>query len=91
VLCKWGLVASIEIEVGVVKRRVPLLAWGRVAGRPEMTLEAQSLACGTEMCVTRHVPSYITRLLKVLPSYVLGTILSNTFAKGTYHPTSHSH
>ena len=31
--------ASIEIEVGV-KRRVPLLSWGRVAGRPEMTLEA---------------------------------------------------
>ena len=52
---RWGVVASIEIEVGVVKRRVPLLAWGRVAGRPEMTLEAQSLACGTEMCVTRVV------------------------------------
>ena len=27
---RWGLVASIEIEVGVVKRRVPLLPWGRV-------------------------------------------------------------
>ena len=40
---RWGLVASIEIEVGV-KRRVPLLPWGRVVGRPEMTLEAQSLA-----------------------------------------------
>ena len=40
---RWGLVASIEIEVGV-KRRVPLLPWSRVAGRPEMTLEAQSLA-----------------------------------------------
>jgi len=40
---RWGLVAGIEIEVGV-KRRVPLLPWGRVAGRPEMTLEAQSLA-----------------------------------------------
>jgi hypothetical protein len=47
------LVASIEIEVGVVKRRVPLLPWGRVAVGPEMTLEAQSLACGTEMCVRR--------------------------------------
>ena len=47
----WGLVASIEIEVGVVKRRVPLLPWGRVAGKPEMTLEVQSPACGTEMCV----------------------------------------
>ena len=46
---RWGLVASIEIEVGV-KKRVPLLPWGRVAGRPEMTLEAQSLACGKEMC-----------------------------------------
>ena len=52
---RWGLVASIEIEVGVVKRRVPLLPWGRVAGRPVMTLEAQSLACGTEMCVRRVV------------------------------------
>ena len=51
---RWGLVASIEIEVGV-KRRVPLLPWDRVAGRPEMTLEAQSLACGTEMCVRRVV------------------------------------
>jgi len=49
---RWGLVASIEIEFGV-KRRVPLLPWGRVAGRPEMTLEAQSLASGTEMCVRR--------------------------------------
>ena len=38
--------ASIEFQVGV-KRRVPLLLWGRVARRPEMTLEAQSLACGT--------------------------------------------
>jgi len=38
---RWGLVASNEIEVGV-KRRVPLLPWGRVAGRPDMTLEAQS-------------------------------------------------
>jgi len=47
---RWGLVASIKIEVGV-KRRVPLLPWGRVAGRSEMTLEALSLACGTEMCV----------------------------------------
>ena len=28
--------ASMEIEVGV-KRRVPLLPWGRVAGRPEVT------------------------------------------------------
>ena len=52
---RWGLVASIEIEVGVVKRRVPLLPWGRVAGRPEVTLDAQSLACGTEMCVRRVV------------------------------------
>jgi len=52
---RWGLVASIEIEVGVVKRRVPLLPWGSVAGRPEMTLEAQSLACETEMCVRRVV------------------------------------
>ena len=51
---RWGLVASIEIAVGV-KRRVPLLPWGRVAGRPEMTLEAQSLACGTQMCVRRVV------------------------------------
>jgi hypothetical protein len=48
---RWGLVASIEIEVGVVKRRVPC---SRVAGRPEMTA-AQSLACGTEMCVRRVV------------------------------------
>ena len=47
--------ASIEIEVGIVKRRVPLLPWGRVAGRPEITLEAQSLACGTEMFVRRVV------------------------------------
>ena len=46
--------ASIEFEVGV-KRRVPLLLWGRVARRPEMTLEAQSLACGTEVCVRRVV------------------------------------
>ena len=46
----WGLVASIEIEVGV-KRRVPLLPWDRVAGRPEMTLEAQSLACNPGVCV----------------------------------------
>ena len=46
---RWGLVASIEIEVGV-KRRVPLLPWGHVAGRPEMTFEAQSLACGTDVC-----------------------------------------
>ena len=51
---RWGLVASIEIEVGV-KRRVPLLPWGRVAERPEMTSEAQSLACVTEMCVRRVV------------------------------------
>jgi hypothetical protein len=29
-----------------VKARVPLLRWGLVAGRPGMTLEAQSLACG---------------------------------------------
>ena len=35
--------ASIKIEVGV-KRRVPLLPWGRVEGRLEITLEAQSLA-----------------------------------------------
>jgi len=42
---RWGLVASIEIEVGVVKRRVPLLPWVCVAVRPEMTLEAQSLVC----------------------------------------------
>ena len=49
---RWGLVTSIEIEVGV-KRRVPLLPLGRVAGKPEMTLEAQSLACGTEICVRR--------------------------------------
>ena len=34
---RWGLVASIEIEVGV-KRRVPLLPWGRVAGRPRNDL-----------------------------------------------------
>ena len=34
--------ASIEIEFGV-KRRVSLLPWGRVAGRPAMTLEAQFL------------------------------------------------
>ena len=47
---RWGLVASIEIEVGVVKRRVPLLPWGRVAVRPEMNLEAQSLAVG-QRCV----------------------------------------
>ena len=39
--------ASIEIEVGIVKRRVPLLPWGRVAGRPGMTLEAQY---GAETC-----------------------------------------
>jgi len=52
---RWGLVATIEIEVGVVKRRVPLLPWGRVAGRPEMTSEAQSTACGIEMCVRRVV------------------------------------
>ena len=50
---RWGVVASIEIEVGVVKRRVPLLPWACVAVRPEMTLEAQSLACETEMCVRR--------------------------------------
>ena len=50
---RWGLVASIVIEVGVVKRRVPLLPWGRVAVRPEMTLGAQSLACETEICVRR--------------------------------------
>ena len=49
----WWLVS--RIEAGVVKRRVPLLPWGRVAGRPEMTLEALSLACGTEMCVRRVV------------------------------------
>jgi hypothetical protein len=48
-------VASIEIEVGIVKRRVPLLPWGRVAGRPEITLEAQSRACGTDMFVRRVV------------------------------------
>ena len=47
---RWGLVASIEIEVGV-KRRVPLLPWGHVAGRPEMTLEAQSLAYIPCVCV----------------------------------------
>ena len=42
--------ASIEIEVGV-KRRVPLLPWGRVVGRPEMTLEVQSRACGdSDVC-----------------------------------------
>ena len=40
---RWGLVAGIEIEVGV-KRRVPLLPWGRVARMPEMTLEAKFLA-----------------------------------------------
>ena len=51
---RWGLVTSIGIEVGV-KRRVPLLPCGRVAGRPEMTLVAQSLACGTEMRVRRVV------------------------------------
>ena len=50
---RWGLVASIEFEVGV-KRRVPLFPWGRVAGRPEMALEVQSLACGTEMCVRKQ-------------------------------------
>ena len=47
---RWGLVAGIDIEVGV-KRRVPLLPWGRVAGRPEMTLEAKSLACIPGVCV----------------------------------------
>jgi len=47
---RWGLVASIEIELGV-KRRVPLLPWGRVAGRPEMPLEAQSLAYIPGVCV----------------------------------------
>ena len=47
---RWGLVASIEIEVGVAKRRVPLLPWGHVAVSTEMTLEAQSLVCGTQ-CV----------------------------------------
>ena len=46
--------ASIDIEV-VVKKRVPLLPCGRVARMPEMTLEAQSLACGAEMCVRRVV------------------------------------
>ena len=30
--------ASIEIEVGIVKRRVPLLNWGHVAGRSESDL-----------------------------------------------------
>ena len=49
---RWGLVASIEIEVRV-KSGVPLLPWGRVAVRPEMTLGAQSLACETEICVRR--------------------------------------
>ena len=47
---RWGLVASIGIEVRV-KRRVPLLPWGRVIGRPEMTLEAQSLAYIPGVCV----------------------------------------
>ena len=46
---------SIEIEVCVKRRVLLLLPWGRVAGRSEMTLEAQSLACGTEMCVRRVV------------------------------------
>ena len=48
---RWGLVASIEIEVGVVKRRVSLLPSGRVAERPEMTLDAQSLAYIPGVCV----------------------------------------
>ena len=55
---RCGLVASIEIEVGV-KRRVIIIIiiiiiiipWGRVAGRPEMTLEAQSLAYIPGVCV----------------------------------------
>ena len=45
----WWLVT--RIEAGVVKRRVPLLPWGRVAGRPEMTLEAESLAYIPSVCV----------------------------------------
>ena len=49
--------ANIEIEVGV-KRRVPLLPWGRVAWRPEMTLEAQSLACGTDPSHTHQIFVY---------------------------------
>ena len=47
-LCTIG--SGIEIEVGV-KRRVPLLPWGRVASRPETTLEAQSLAYIPGVCV----------------------------------------
>ena len=47
---RCALVSSIEFEV-CVKRRVPLLPWGRVAGRPEMTLEAQSLAYIPGVCV----------------------------------------
>ena len=39
---RWGLVASIKIEVGV-KRRVPLLPWGRVAGRPKRCLALKHL------------------------------------------------
>ena len=48
VLCTMG--SGIEIEVGV-KRRVPLFPWGRVAGRHEMTLQAQSLAYIPGVCV----------------------------------------
>ena len=62
-----GLVASIEIKVGV-KRRVPLLPWGRAAGKPEITLEAQSLACRTQMCVRRVVnKSGLTMHWKLCP------------------------
>ena len=64
--------ASIKIE-GCVKRHVPLLPWGRVAGRPEMTLEAQSLAYIPGVCVfpthkqKLNLVSFITTaFLKVL-------------------------
>jgi hypothetical protein len=37
-----GVLCTMGCGVGV-KRRAPLLPWGRVAWRPEMTLEAQYL------------------------------------------------